>query len=176
LPPGSPFSFFFSPANRSFSLTGALGPLSFTNAGGSHIFSNLRATSFCSRTRGATLQPACSSFFFFFFHSLISLLAPPTPRLCHIAFVIPRVVPSSRVASPLTRHVAFVTRRVVVSPHRLGSPQGLWFVFSFLFLFHSLTGSFSLIHIPSCSRLRHASTPRHASPLATRRLSPRVAS
>ena len=56
-----------------------------------------------------------------------------------------------------------------------GLPQRLWFFFSFLFLSHSLIGSFFFIHIPSCSRLPSprvasvASPLGHASPLVTRR-------
>ena len=105
-------------------------------------------------------------FFFFFFlvpadrsHSLNGYMGPPSRwRMQEGGFLL--FFHRSTPAVPLC------------SRTRSGSPQRLWFIFSFLFLSHSLISSFCFIHIPFCSRLplscvaSVASPHGHASPLS----------
>jgi hypothetical protein len=130
LPPSSPFSFFsfFCPLPAPFPSQVHWDPLSFTNAGGSHLFLNLRAPCLSAHEREARRCSQLVRFFsFFFFHSLISFYFSPlrhlvsvTSPLSHLAPPLPRASPlafdtchmtSSHVASPCP----FVTHRLTVS-------------------------------------------------------------
>ena len=134
------FSFSFSPLTAPFPHR-CIGTLSFSNAGGltfswictCHVFPFVNA-------RRDITEPAHSSFLFLFFFSFADLctsllLAPPTPRLCHVAFVThypfvtrrlfvtPRLRHVSRCLCLAPRHrLAFIAHRIVTSPPRHASP------------------------------------------------------
>ena len=103
----------------------------------------------------------------------ILLLASPTPRLYHVAFLTPCVAPSSPVATVASAHQLISSPLCYMSnrcPHTLPSPplvqshalrllnvRRMLVHFIFLFSF-SFTDSLSLTCIPSCLLCHHALT------------------